>query len=47
VGARESKLALIESGLCYIANTTPRGGSAVAAAAVNALALLSKESNNA
>ena len=42
VGARESKLALIESGLCYIANTSPRGGSPVAAAAVNALALLEK-----
>lgn len=47
VGARESKLALIESGLCYIANTTPRGGSAVAAAAVNALALLSREGDHA
>lgn len=43
VGARESKAALIESGLCYIANTSPRGGSAVAAAAVNALALSAKE----
>jgi precorrin-8X/cobalt-precorrin-8 methylmutase len=40
VGARESKLALIESGLCYISNTSPRGGSPVAAAAVNALAML-------
>ena len=43
VGARESKLALIESGLCYITNTSPRGGSPVAAAAVNALALLERE----
>ncbi len=43
VGARESKLALIESGLCYVTNTTPRGGSPVAAAAVNALALLAKK----
>lgn len=40
VGARESKLALIESGLCYITNIGSRGGSSVAAAAVNALALL-------
>jgi precorrin-8X/cobalt-precorrin-8 methylmutase len=40
VGARESKLALLESGLCYITNTSPRGGSPVAAAAVNALAML-------
>lgn len=43
VGARESKLALIESGLCYITNTSPRGGSPVAAAAVNALALLGRD----
>jgi precorrin-8X/cobalt-precorrin-8 methylmutase len=41
VGARESKLALMESGLCYITNTSARGGSPVAAAAVNALAMLS------
>jgi precorrin-8X/cobalt-precorrin-8 methylmutase len=47
VGARESKLALIESGLCYITNAGPRGGSPVAAAAVNALALQSKELANA
>jgi precorrin-8X/cobalt-precorrin-8 methylmutase len=47
VGARESKLALIESGLCYITNIGPRGGSPVAAAAVNALALLKKEVNDA
>ena len=40
VGARESKLALLESGLCYITNISPRGGSPVAAAAVNALATL-------
>ena len=40
VGARESKLALIDSGLCYIANTTARGGSPAACAAVNALATL-------
>ncbi len=38
VGARESKLALLDSDLCYITNTSPRGGSPVAAAAVNALA---------
>ncbi|MGA2032956.1 MAG: precorrin-8X methylmutase [Thermoguttaceae bacterium] len=39
VGARESKAALLESGLCYITNTSPRGGSPAAAAAVNALAI--------
>ncbi len=43
VGARESKLALWESGLCAITNTSPRGGSSVAAAAVNALATLDEE----
>jgi precorrin-8X/cobalt-precorrin-8 methylmutase len=43
VGARESKLALAESDLCYITNTSARGGSAVAAAAVNALATLAEE----
>ena len=43
VGARESKLALWESGLCSITNTSPRGGSSVAAAAVNALAALGGE----
>ncbi len=43
VGARESKLALIASGLPAIANVSPRGGSPVAAAAVNALALLARE----
>lgn len=45
VGARESKLGLIDSGHEYIANTTPRGGSPAAAAALNALALLAKEVN--
>ena len=44
VGARESKLALMESGLCYITNTSCKGGSPVAAAAMNALASLGKES---
>jgi precorrin-8X/cobalt-precorrin-8 methylmutase len=39
VGALESKLALAESGLCYITNLSPRGGSPVAAAIVNALAI--------
>jgi precorrin-8X/cobalt-precorrin-8 methylmutase len=39
VGARESKLALMASDLCYITNTTARGGSPVAAAVINALAL--------
>ncbi|HKI16876.1 MAG TPA: precorrin-8X methylmutase [Isosphaeraceae bacterium] len=43
VGARESKLALVASNLCYISNTSPRGGSPVAAAAVNALATLGEE----
>jgi precorrin-8X/cobalt-precorrin-8 methylmutase len=43
VGAKESKLALLDSGLCYITNTSPRGGSPVAAAAVNALAMLGQE----
>jgi precorrin-8X/cobalt-precorrin-8 methylmutase len=43
VGARQSKLALLESDLCYITNTSSRGGSPVAAAAVNALALLHEE----
>lgn len=42
VGARESKLALIDSGLSYITNTTFRGGSPVAAAALNAIAALRK-----
>lgn len=40
VGAAESKQALMESGLCYISNVGPRGGSPIAAAAVNALALV-------
>jgi precorrin-8X/cobalt-precorrin-8 methylmutase len=43
VGAREAKLSLLESDLCYITNTTARGGSPVAAAAVNALATLEEE----
>jgi precorrin-8X/cobalt-precorrin-8 methylmutase len=38
VGARESKLALWQSGLCHITNLGSRGGSPAAAAAVNALA---------
>ncbi len=38
VGAREAKLALLESDLCYITNVTARGGSPAAAAAVNAIA---------
>lgn len=40
VGALESKLALLQSDLCYITNTGHRGGTAVAASAVNALANL-------
>ncbi len=43
VGARESKLALIDSGLSYITNTNFRGGSPVAAAALNAVAYLRKK----
>ena len=39
VGAAESKQALLESDLCYITNIGPRGGSPIAAAAVNALAI--------
>jgi precorrin-8X/cobalt-precorrin-8 methylmutase len=46
VGALESKTALMGSGLCYITNASPRGGSPVAAAAINALALLHKGVNN-
>jgi precorrin-8X/cobalt-precorrin-8 methylmutase len=37
VGASESKLALRESGLPAVSNTTEKGGSAVASAALNAL----------
>ena len=37
VGAAESKEALVESGLPAVANYGPKGGSAVAAAAINAL----------
>ncbi len=40
VGAAESKQALLESDLCQITNVGPRGGSPVAAAAVNALAMV-------
>jgi precorrin-8X/cobalt-precorrin-8 methylmutase len=39
VGALDSKVALMESGLTYIVNLSPRGGSSVAAAVVNALAI--------
>lgn len=45
VGAAESKQALLESDLCYVTNVGPRGGSPVAAAAVNALAILAREAN--
>jgi precorrin-8X/cobalt-precorrin-8 methylmutase len=38
VGARDAKLALLSSDLCYVTNTSNRGGSPAAAAAVNALA---------
>jgi precorrin-8X/cobalt-precorrin-8 methylmutase len=38
VGAKEAKQALLASDLCYITNVGPRGGSPVAAAALNALA---------
>ncbi len=40
VGAREAKQELLESDLCYITNVGPRGGSPVAAAVLNALAIL-------
>ena len=43
VGAREAKQALLESDLCYITNIGPRGGSPMAAAVVNALAVLAEE----
>lgn len=43
VGARESKLALADSDLCWITNTSFRGGSPVAAAVINALATLAKK----
>jgi len=43
VGAAESKQALLESDLCYITNVGTRGGSPVAAAAVNALAIEAKK----
>lgn len=46
VGATESKQALWESGLVTITNQGPRGGSALAAAAVNALAILSRKANS-
>lgn len=40
VGALESKLALLDSDLCYITNAGNRGGTPVAASVVNALANL-------
>ncbi len=43
VGAAESKEKLIESGLPAVTNRGPKGGSAVAAAALNALLYLEKE----
>jgi precorrin-8X/cobalt-precorrin-8 methylmutase len=43
VGAAESKEALIESGLPAVANRGPKGGSAVAAAALNALLYFEEE----
>lgn len=43
VGAWESKTALAQSSLPYIANLSQRGGSPAAAAAVNALALLARD----
>jgi precorrin-8X/cobalt-precorrin-8 methylmutase len=43
VGADESKAALVESGLPTIANRGPKGGSAVAAAALNALVYYEEE----
>lgn len=43
VGAAESKEALLESGLPGVANRGPKGGSAVAAAAINALIYYEEE----
>jgi precorrin-8X/cobalt-precorrin-8 methylmutase len=43
VGAAESKDALIDSGLPAVANRGPKGGSAVAAAALNALIYYEEE----
>jgi precorrin-8X/cobalt-precorrin-8 methylmutase len=43
VGAAESKEALLRSGLSGIANRGPKGGSAVAAAALNALIYFEEE----
>jgi precorrin-8X/cobalt-precorrin-8 methylmutase len=43
VGAAESKDALVESGLPAVANRGPKGGSAVAAAALNALIYYKEE----
>jgi precorrin-8X/cobalt-precorrin-8 methylmutase len=47
VGALEAKMALVESDLVYITNISPRGGSPVAAAAVNALSLIAQEEDQA
>jgi precorrin-8X/cobalt-precorrin-8 methylmutase len=43
VGAAESKAKLLKSGLPAVTNRGPKGGSAVAAAALNALLYLEKE----
>lgn len=43
VGALESKRALIDSDLCYVTNVSNRGGSPVAAAIVNALAVFDEK----
>jgi precorrin-8X/cobalt-precorrin-8 methylmutase len=43
VGAAESKEALLRSGLPGIVNRGPKGGSAVAAAALNALIYFEEE----
>ncbi len=47
VGAAESKAALVASGLPALANRGPKGGSAVAAAAMNALIYYGEEWNEA
>jgi len=36
----------MESDLCYVSNVGPRGGSPVAAAAVNALAMAARATEN-
>ncbi len=46
VGAAESKDALMASELCYISNAGTRGGSPLAASAINALCIMANEEND-